>query len=334
MKALVTGGSGFIGSTLIEELNRRGYDVYALLRKTSPLNNLESSKFTRVEGDLSDTESLKRAVRGMDYVFHVAGVVRFHDQASIFRLNAEGTRNVVEAVASDDPGIKRFVYVSSQAAGGPAASLEAPRTEAELAAPVSVYGQSKLQGEVEVLKYRSRFPVSIVRPPMVYGPRDKDVFTVIQTVSRRLMPLIRGGTKDGSKYYSLIHVRDLCRGIALAAEADPARVPSGEIFYLTDGAIYTYRELLLSMARALNVRAFSIQVPQPVVTALAGALSAVGKVTGRSFPLNQDKLNEIRPDYWVCSSEKAKDMLGFQAELNLSSGMQDAIRWYKDQKWI
>jgi nucleoside-diphosphate-sugar epimerase len=322
-KALVTGASGFIGSTLIEALSRRGYEVYGLLRGTSSLANLESLRFTKVEGDLNDKASLEQAVRGMDYVFHLAGVVRATHPEVLTRYNAEGTRNLVEAVAATQtPGaapIQKLVYVSSMAAGGPASSLDAPKTEAEPAAPVSLYGKSKLQGELEVLKYRDQFPVAIIRPPMVYGPRDKDIFTVIQTVSRRLMPLIKGGTRDGSKYYSLIHARDLCRGIILAAEADTARVPSGEVFYLTDGAVYTYRELLLSMARALNVRPLSISVPQPVVTALAGMFSAVGKVTGKSFPLSDDK---------------AKNMLGFEAELTLSAGMNDAIRWYKAQKWI
>jgi nucleoside-diphosphate-sugar epimerase len=148
------------------------------------------------------------------------------------------------------------------------------------------------------------------------------------------MPVIKGATPNGAKYYSLIHARDLCRGIILAAEADTARVPSGEVFYLTDGSVYTYRELLLSMARALNVRALTVSVPQPVVVALANALTMVGRCTGKSFPLSRDKLREIRPDYWVCSSDKAKTMLGFEAELNLSAGMVDAIRWYKAQNWI
>jgi nucleoside-diphosphate-sugar epimerase len=333
-KALVTGASGFIGSTLIEELSRRGYDVYGLLRKTSLLSNLESLKFTRVDGDLSDVGSLKKAVAGMDYVFHVAGIVRATHPDVLTRYNAEGTKNLAEAVASHGAGLERLVYISSLAAGGPARSLDQPRTEADPANPVSLYGESKLQGERELLKFRERFPISIIRPPMVYGPRDKDVFTVIQTVSRRLMPLIRGRTRDGSKYYSLIHARDLCQGIILAAEADTGQVPSGEVFYLTDGGVYTYRELLLSMARALNVRPFSVSVPEPVVTALAKTLSMLGRLTGKSFPLSVDKLNEIRPDYWICSNDKARSMLGFEPELNLSVGMNDAIRWYKAQKWI
>jgi dihydroflavonol-4-reductase len=333
-KVLVTGGSGFIGSALIEELGQRGHDVHALLRKTSLTANLEGLRYTRVEGDLSDIESLKSAVRGMDYVFHLAGVVRGLNRDYFFRHNSEGTRRLAEAIASEVPGLRRFVHVSSQAAGGPALSLDQPKTEADPAKPVSIYGESKLQSEIEALRFKEIFPVSIIRPPMVYGPRDRDIFTVIQTVSRRLMPVIRGGTRDGSKYYSLIHVRDLCRGIALAGEADPGAVPSGEVFYLTDGGVYTYRELLLSMARSLNVRPLRITVPHVAVAALAHAMNTAGRLTGRSYALNVDKLNEIRPDYWICSTEKAKAMLGFQPELNLSSGMSDAIRWYKTQKWI
>jgi dihydroflavonol-4-reductase len=333
-KALVTGGSGFIGSALIEELNQRGYEVHALLRKTSLTANLEGLSYRRVEGDLADSASLQRAVHGMDYIFHLAGVVRGANRDYFFRHNVEGTLRVLEATASDAPTLKRFVHVSSMAAAGPAVSLDQPLVETAVASPVSSYGESKLQSEFEVLRFKNRFPVSIVRPPLVYGPRDKDIFSVIRTVARRIMPVIRGGTHDGAKYYSLIHVRDLCHGLRLAAEADLAKAPSGEIFYLTDGEIHTYRELLLAMAHALNVRPFEVSVPRLVVAGLARALEAASQVTGKNFPLNRDKLKEIEPDYWVCSSEKAKDMLGFQPQLNLSSGMADAIRWYKAKKWI
>src|SRR5262249_27707444 len=146
------------------------------------------------------------------------------------------------------PGLKRFVYVSSLAAAGPASSHDRPKTEAETESPVSAYGESKLAGERELLTFKDRFPVTIVRPPMVYGPKDKAVFGVIRPVARRFAPMIRGSTPDGSKYYSLIHVHDLCRGMIQAAEASPESVPSGEVFFLTEEGIHTYRELMLVMA--------------------------------------------------------------------------------------
>lgn len=333
-KALVTGGSGFIGSSLIRELAEKGYQVRALLRKTSDTSHLHGVQYERAEGDLSNADSLKKAVEGVDVVFHLAGVVRAPSREGFFKHNADGTRLLVEAIAEVNPGLRRFVLVSSLAAAGPAASLEKPNLESHDASPVSLYGESKLQGEREALKFKDRFPVSIVRPPMVYGPRDKDIFVVIQTVSRRMMPMIKGATPDGSKYYSLIHVHDLCRGIIQAGEATIEKVPSGEVFYLTDGGLYSYRELLLAMAESLGVRPFEIKIPPFAVSIAAGAASALGAMMGKTFPLNRDKLNEILPDYWICSTDKAKELLGYCPKYNLSTGMADAIQWYREQKWI
>ena len=333
MKALVTGASGFIGSTLIEELGTLGFDVVALMRKTSSLTNLEGLKFERIEGDLSDFDSLCRAMKDVDYVFHLAGVIASSNKNGFFRHNAEGTTKVAEAVAQARPSLNRFVFVSSLAAGGPSRSIE-PRTELLKDEPVSAYGESKLAAENELLKYRNVFPISIVRPPMVYGPKDKATFVFIQAVARNFMPIFRGATDTGHKYYSTIHVRDLCRGIVQAGLASKEKVPSGEVFYLAGDEVITLEELFTTIAEHLEKDPFKIKIPRIILKLAAGVLTAVGQVSRKTFPLNLDKLNEILPDYWICSNQKAKDMLGFVPEFTLSAGMADAIEWYKRQKWI
>jgi nucleoside-diphosphate-sugar epimerase len=331
MRALVTGASGFLGSTLIEELGKQGSDCVALLRSTSSVSNLEGLKFSRADGSLSDLESLKRAVREVDVVYHLAGVTTAPSRAGFFEHNAQGTERVARAVAEANPGLKRFVLVSSLAAGGPS-SDKGPRTETDVDGPVSNYGHSKLQGEKELLKYKDVFPVTIVRPPIVYGPRDKAVFTVIQTVSRGLMPLMSGAGSGGNKFYTSVHARDLVRALVLAGEA--RNLPSGEVFYVCSKDVHTYRDLLESMAAALGRSAFRVPVPRSGVIAAAALLTGLGKVTGKTFPLNWDKLSELLPDYWTCSPEKAKRLLGFQAEFGLRDGMADTIRWYKERGWL
>ncbi|HAR42005.1 MAG TPA: hypothetical protein DCS07_05140 [Bdellovibrionales bacterium] len=333
MKALITGASGFIGSTLIEKLHQLGFEIRALMRSSSSLKNLNGMHYERFEGHLGDFESLKKAVSGVDYVFHLAGATAAPDRDAYFEANAWGTERLARAVAEVNPGLKRFVLVSSLAAAGPASS-QTPRTEAEAEQPVSFYGESKLQGERELLKYKDQFQLSIVRPPMVYGPRDKGVFVIIQTVARNLMPIIQGGSPDGQKYYSAIHSEDLCRGIIQAALMPSDAAPSGEKFYLTASAVHSYREFLATIAECLDRDPFVFRIPRFVISSLAWGLSGIGKMTGKTFPLNLDKLNELRPDYWVCSNEKATRVLNFSPEFDLRSGMTQTIGWYRQEKWL
>lgn len=334
MRALVTGASGFIGSTLIEELNTLGFEVRALMRRTSSSSNLEGLKFERAEGDLTDAASLRDAVREVNYVFHLAGAVTARNRAEFDRLNAIGTKNLAEAVAEVRPGLSRFVYVSSLAAGGPSGSLK-PRDEEEPDHPVSAYGESKLAGERYLMKYRHVYPVSIVRPPMVYGPKDKATFVFIKSVSRNLVPMLPGSPLDGGhKYYSSIHSKDLCRGIVQAGVASLDKVPSGEIFYLADDQVATYEDLMTVISEKLNRNPLRVRLPKLAIRAAAYGLSGLTRLTGHTFPLNVDKLNEILPDYWICSNAKAKKLLGFAPEYDFRSGWANAIEWYQRQRWI
>jgi nucleoside-diphosphate-sugar epimerase len=309
------------------------------MRRTSSPANLKDLKYQRVEGDLSDFESLKRAVSshgGMNYVFHLAGATAAPTRASFFECNAGGTASLARAVAEAGVKPSRFVYVSSLAAGGPALSRE-PRKETDPDRPVSAYGESKREGERELLRYSDRFPISIVRPPLVYGPKDKNVFLIIKTIARNVMPILAGSRSDGGdgkKYYSVIHVKDLARGIVQAGLAPADKVPSGEIFYLADDRIHSYQEFLHSVSDCLGNHPVKFPVPKALIRVAALAATAAGKLTGKSFALNMDKLNEVLPDYWICSNEKAKKMLGFSTEYQLSTGMPQTIQWYRRQGWL
>lgn len=331
MKAFVTGATGFIGSTLIENLLKKDFEVYALMRKSSNPTNLKGLNYHRIEGDLSDYPTLCEAVKNMDYVFHLAGVISGPNREYYFEHNAKGTLRVARAVAEENDIIKKFVYVSSLAAAGPAATFK-PRIETDQEQPVSSYGESKLLGEQELIKFKDRFPISIIRPPLVYGPRDKGVFTLIKTVSRKLIPIVPGNTEDGNKFYSTVHGDDLVQGIIQAALNSDST--SGEVFYIAGDEIHSYTELLRTMAKFMNLKPIEFKVPLIALSASAHALTLVGKISGKTFPLNVDKLNEIRPDYWICSNEKAKRVLGFRPKYDLHQGMEQTIRWYKKEGWL
>ncbi len=331
MQALVTGGSGFIGSEVIHQLIQQGVGVRALLRKTSPRYNLQGLDYETALGDLSDLESLKQAVKGVDYVFHLAGSIQARNRAEYFSQNCIGTGNLARACAEANPQLKRFVYVSSIAASGPSASLT-PRQEFDVEAPVSIYGASKLGGERELMHWSENYPTTVVRPPAVYGPRDKSNFEFVKVINNGIVPVLSSKQRNGKKYYSVIHVEDLVRGIVLAGLA-PDQGPR-EVFFLCGDGIYTWNELMASMAEGLGKRTLKIPVPGFALTGLGAMYTAASWLMQKNYPLSLDKLKDLRADYWICSNERAKKVLGFEPKWDLRRGMAQTISWYRLNGWV
>lgn len=329
MKALVTGASGFVGSTLCEELNRRGVDVKVLMRKSSSQGNLSQSRFTPVYGDLRDAASLLDAVSGVDVIFHVAGVVSAKNREDYFRSNAEGTANLVQA-AKRNGQLKRFIYVSSLAAAGPS-SPEKARIEEDISSPISYYGESKLAGEQEALQGADDFSVVIVRPPSVYGPRDRGIYTFFQTIERGFLPLL-GMQKKDPRRYSFVHVDDLVQGIVLAGTADT--VSNRDIFYISGEGEFSWEEAMRLIAEGMEKKALPLRLPLPVMKGVAAACSLASQLTKKPLPLSLDKMKEIESLAWTCSNKKAKQKLGFAPYWDLRKGFAQTARWYKENSWL
>ncbi len=189
MLVLITGATGFIGSHLAEELHRKGYKLRCLVRKTSNLRWLKHLPIEYIYGDLFDAEMLRRSVEGVDYVYHVAGVTKAKNREEYFRGNHLGTRNLLDAVREVKPDLKRFILVSSLAAVGPSLNGQ-PVDETTHYHPITSYGESKMEAEKECLQLTDSIPVTVVRPPAVYGPRDKDIFAFFDTMNKGLQPMI------------------------------------------------------------------------------------------------------------------------------------------------
>lgn len=336
MKALVTGGSGFIGSTLIEALTRRGISVRVLMRKSSSDRNLTGLEYERVEGDICDPSSLVSAVAGVDLVFHLAGVITAKDRAGYFRSNCESTGALARAVEEANlkgSQISRLIYVSSLAAGGPSPSGQ-PRTEQDLDAPVSAYGESKKAGEVELLRHAKSFLPLILRPPLVYGPKDQGTLVLIKTVAKRIIPKFATKTLDGEKYYSVIHAKDLVEAILTLGSVDADRVERGDIFYVSSGEEVAASRLMKSMADALGVQTVTVKLPLLLLRVAAVFSERLGKITGKSSILNSDKVNEIIADYWTCSNLKLMTKTSWRPQTSLEAGMRSAVKWYRSNGWI
>ena len=336
-RCLITGASGFVGSNLAQRLIRDGWEVRCLMRATSRLELLGNMPFERIEGSLSDADSLRGAVRGVDYVFHVAGRTAAFKASQYFEDNVEGSRRLAEACVAQ-PTPPGLLMVSSLAAGG-TGTMKAPRTEAEPERPVSTYGRSKLAAEQMLATYADRLAVSIVRPPMVFGHADRAGLQLYLTMRKLPLHLSPGVRRF---HVSLIHVADLCDAI-IRITACGERLPTptngqpngsqGKYYVAADRDV-TYGEMGQLAARAAGWRVASIPMPTPIFW-VAGAIGeTVGRVRGRAAVINFDKVREAAARGWVCSDEKIRTTLGYQPAATLEEQFADTVAWYREHGWL
>lgn len=331
LKALVTGANGFVGSHLVEGLLSRGYQVTCLVRKTSNLRWLSGLNVKYAYGEISEKESLRNVLKEIDFVFHVAGLTKKYSclaksKEEYFKVNYQGTKNLIEVCAEDNPQIRRFVYISSQAAVGPGKD-EQPLDETSPCNPITDYGKSKLEGEKIVLEYSSKLPVTIIRPTALYGPRDPDFLVIFEIVNKRFKTLLG----KGESYVSLCYIEDIIDGIILAAE-NPKAI--GQIYFIADDQIYPRREIPEIIAKVLNKKAINLRIPNALLFAVAFVSENIFRLLGKPALLNVQKVREISQKYWLCDVSKAKRELGFSPKYKLEEGARKTARWYKEKGWL
>jgi dihydroflavonol-4-reductase len=326
VKALVTGGTGFIGSHLVELLLQKNYSVRCLIRKTSDTTWLKGLPVEFIYGDLFDGAALREAVSGVDYVYHSAGLTKAKTAGEYFQANATGTKNLLDATQQQNPKLKRFVFVSSGTAAGPSTGM-APITEEAPANPITTYGRSKREAEEECLKAGSSIPVTIVRPPAVYGPRDKDIFEFFSTISKGLQPVVG----FGEKYVSLIHVNDLVRGFVLAAECEKA---AGQTYFISSKEFFGWEEIGKIAKDVMDRRVLKIRIPEPGVYVIAAFAEFFAMFSSKPALINFEKARDMVQDYWTFDASKAKRDFGFEDEIPLREGIKTTVDWYREHGWL
>lgn len=327
--ALVTGATGFIGSRLVGALQERGINVRILIRPESDSSRAAGLKAEVVRCRYNDPATLRNALAGVDMVFHLAGVTKALNAAGYRDGNVKPTENLLREAYRENPGLQRFVYVSSQAAAGPAPAAEPGVREDELPRPVSIYGKSKLEAEEVCRAWMDRLPVTIVRPPAVYGPGDRDVLQFFSMLQNHLMLAAGDGR---TQRFSMIYVDDLVEGIIRAAMEPKAR---GEVYFLTSPRGYSWDEVASAAQRELGVGFFlKLPLPKPLVRGLGSIMGRVGELRGAPQLLNRDKASEMVQDFWVCSPGKAQRELDFTASTSLETGLKKTIAWYRKEGWL
>jgi nucleoside-diphosphate-sugar epimerase len=322
MRALVTGATGFVGSHLAEALRRRGDEVTALARSAAKAAALAPLGVRVVPGDLHDGAALERAVDGQDVVYHVAGIVAARSEADFLAANRDGTRNLVEAV--ERAGAERFVLVSSMAAAGPALRGSPLRGD-EPPRPVTAYGRSKLAGEQVVMA--SGLAWTLLRPPLVYGPRDPEVLKVFRLARLGIAPLLGDGTQE----LSAVHGADLAEALIAAATSAAA---VRRVYYPCHPEIFTGTHMAREIGRVMGRSPALIRVPAPIGRGVLMVTEAAARLAGQSTILTADKANEFYQPAWTGDPASLTRDTGWQAARDLRTGLEDTYRWYRTAGWL
>ena len=257
----MTGATGFIGSHLVEALFQRGAQVRCLVRKTSDLSRLRNLPVEVIRGDCIDKVSLGEAVKGVDQVFHLAGVTKAIKETTYFEVNGLGTENLLHACLEHNSRLQKFIYLSSQAAAGPCQD-GGEKKESDRCTPVSAYGHSKRMGEEFALAHAQEIPLLILRPSAVYGPRDRDIYAFFKLLSKRIKLRLSGQ----DQHVSLCYVQDIVQAILLAAESQES---SGQIFFLSDGHAYRLEEIGNIFAQAMGIHPVCLRIPGWMIFGIA-----------------------------------------------------------------
>lgn len=323
---LVTGASGFVGGHVVEALARSGIRPRCLVRKTSRLEFIREWSPDLVWGDVASLASLEGAVEGVDGIVHCAGVTKALSLADYLHVNADGCENLYRACLARNPGVRRIVHVSSLAALGPSAEGR-PVREGEERRPVSDYGRSKLAGHRIAEAYIGRLPITIIDPPAVYGPADRDFLNVFAWAKRGYSTTI--GREE--RWISLIYVKDLARAILACLENEKA---AGNEYLVEDGSPHTWTEVASVIGRSLHKPLKILRLPLSLAKIACAVTGFVASCTGKPALFNRDKLKDILQPSWTCSSAKIRADLGFAPQYPLEEGMEETYRWYTEHKWL
>lgn len=316
---LVTGGTGFIGGHLLEKLRANGVPARCIVRRARP-GTLPPGIET-AEADWASGRGIEAALQDVDTVIHLAGVTKALATADYYTGNVRLTETLARLLAGRPV---RFVAVSSLAAMGPTTG-GAPLTEDDAPHPVSHYGKSKLEAERAAARWCPG--AVIVRPPVVYGPRDRDVFQILKSIASGLVLEISGG----ERWFSAIYVEDLVDGLLAAARTPQA---AGRTYFLAHPEIASWSELAAAAARIMGRRPRILRIPPAAARATAFGAEMWSRIIRRPGILSRDKVTEACCPAWTCDPGRAARELGFEAPTSLEAGLARTLAWYKEAGWI
>lgn len=323
---LVTGASGFIGSHLVDALLQRHCKVHCLVRRTSDLRWLDRTKVQLHYGNLTESFPLGDSLEKTDYVFHCAGLTRAKTRKDYFQANADACRVLYEQCTALGKNLKRIVHISSLASVGPSLPNQ-PVDEDTPCKPLTYYGKSKLAGEEIARQYSSSLPIVILRPPVVYGPREVNFFTFIKGISKGWN--LQLGSQQ--RTLSLIYVADLVQAMLKAAVASSL---GKNVYFITDGKLYRWDEVVETTVKLLNVRIRSIRIPDSFLGPFGLFMDFVSIYRTNAPLLDSQRTIDIRQSTWTASSSRFFEDFEFQPQFDLTTGLSETVNWNKKQGFL
>jgi nucleoside-diphosphate-sugar epimerase len=325
MRIGITGATGFIGSHLAEALCARGHEVTCLARGPQRLSWIRDLPVRVVFGDVACPGTLPAFVEGQEAIVSAAGLTRARTPEELMRVNVTGTANLLLAVKDAAPRLRRFLYVSSQEAMGPNPD-ERPLAEDAPQAPFTPYGRSKSEAERTLRTLQGEVPVTVIRPPSVYGPRDRDFLVLFRLAARGIQPVF--GSRNTA---SFVYVKSLVHGISLAIERPLGGFRS---YFFTDGEPLPQTAFTDLVVAALGGKAVRVRIPPFVARTAAAASGVYALLTNRAPLLNRENLEKYAREYWVVSDARARAELGYRPLCTTAEGLRETAAWYMEQGWL
>lgn len=331
---LITGASGFIGSFLVEEALRRGFDTWAGVRRTSSRVYLTDPRIRFIELDMGHRDVLEkqlmehRRTEGcFDYVVHCAGATKCIDQADFDRVNHVQTCNLVDMLVECGMTPRQFIFISTLSVFGPVHERDyRPITDADTRLPNTAYGRSKLKAE-QYLESQEAFPYVIFRPTGVYGPRERDYYVMAHSIARH-MDVAAGFRRQDLTF---VYVADVVQAVFLAIDKGVER----RAYFLSDGQVYSSRTFSNLIIRELgNLWVLRLKFPLFALKFVSLCAEWGAKRRGKTSTLNRDKYNIMKQRNWRCDITPAVRELGYAPAYDLDQGVRLTIAWYKENKWL
>ena len=333
MKVLVVGAGGFAGGFIVEEGLRRGYEIYAGVRETTSRKYLADPHLKFVVFDFDDPESLKKTIQDAlpgnekwDWIVYNLGATKAISFSDFSKVNYEYLRNFIDAIKETGKVPDKFLLMSSLSVHGPAHEKDGGKfRETDIPSPNTKYGASKLKAEM--LLNMDKIPYIIFRPTGIYGPRDKDYFLMLQSLSKGFD--FSAGYKK--QMLTFIYVEDLSRAVYDALE----KAPVNQTYIISEEAAYSQKEFRKIAAEVLNKKGvISLPMPLWLVKGVSAVAEKWGVARMKPSTLNRDKYNIMKQRNWDVDVSKAKKDFGFSPKVSLAEGLQKAVDWYRKEKWL